>query len=131
MRPINKFVEISTKRVKYLNSNRRFVISKFFNKFFKGSRKIDFSEFSNILAPILTGKFDKDQLLYVFKSNDLENSGEITGKELKEILLKVSHHFTEKEISDLIEKVSETNNGKLSFPGNFISILNIKLWKIT
>ena len=61
----------------------------------------------------------------------MANSGEITGKELKEILLKVSHHFTEKEISDLIEKVNETNNGKLSFPGNFISIINIKQWKIT
>ena len=85
--------------------------------FFLASRKIDFSEFCNILVPVLTGKFDKNQLLYVFKSNDLENSGEISSKELKEILLKVSHHFTEKEISDLIEKVNLTNGGKLTFPG--------------
>lgn len=96
-------------------------------KLIKGSRKIDFSEFCNILAPIFTGNFDKDQLLYVFKSNDLENSGEITGKELKEILLKVSHHFTEKEISDLIDKVNETNNGKLSFPGNLLEYFVVQI----
>ena len=104
--------------------NRGYFVDNHFLKFkidLKASRKIDFSEFCNILVPVLTGKFDKEQLLYVFKSNDLENSGEITAKELKEILLKVSHHFTDNEINDLIEKVNTANNnGKLTFPGNFI-----------
>ena len=66
---------------------------------------------------MLTGKFDKEQLLYAFRQTDLDNSGEITASELKEILAKVGKKFTEQEISDLIATVDAKNNGSLSFPG--------------
>ena len=73
------------------------------------------------MSPVLTGKFNDDELWYAFKKFDLDNSGEITVEELSQILSKVGQFYSNQQIADMIKTVDRDNNGKLNFEGTFLS----------
>ena len=83
------------------------------------SRDIDFGEFCKIMLPVLNGKFEEDELFYAFKKFDLDGSGYISAKELRQILSKIGQFFSESEIEKMIASVDVDKDGKLNFAGKF------------
>jgi Ca2+-binding EF-hand superfamily protein len=92
--------------------------------FFIASGDLSFDEFCRILLPVFTGKFQDDELLFVFKKFDLNGTGYISVNELKQVLANVGQNFSEKEIANMIAKVDKDNDGRLNFEGKKIQIFN-------
>lgn len=85
------------------------------------SRDIDFAEFCKIMLPVLNGKFEEDELFYAFKKFDLDGSGYISSKELRQILSKIGQIYSESQILELISTVAANPSRGLTFPGINIS----------
>lgn len=79
------------------------------------NREINFDEFCKIMAPVLTGSFDDDELRYAFDKFDLDKSGEISVQELNQILSKVNKAYSMKQIEDLVRKFDKNGDQKLNF----------------
>jgi Ca2+-binding EF-hand superfamily protein len=76
---------------------------------------LSFDEFLRVMLPVFNGKFHDEELWYVFKKFDLNNSNYITVNELKKILSNFGKNFTDSQISDLISSVDSDRDGKLNF----------------
>ncbi len=86
--------------------------------------EITFDEFIRMMLPVFTGQFDEEELYYAFKKFDLDNSGYISAKELKQILAKIGQHYTEDEINELISIVDGDHDGRLSFR-EFVKLMKL------
>ncbi len=76
---------------------------------------ITFDEFLRLMLPVFTGKFDDEELYYAFKKFDLDNSGYISVKELRQILAKIGQHYSEEQIHELVSMVDADHDGRLNF----------------
>lgn len=79
------------------------------------SRDIDFEEFCRIMEPVISGNFENDDLLRVFKKFDSDNSGFINVEELSAIFAALGFNYSDDQIKGLIASVDENNDGRLNF----------------
>jgi Ca2+-binding EF-hand superfamily protein len=90
-----------------------------------GTGQMDFDEFCTVMAPVMTGKFDDEDLYFAFKKFDTDNSGLLNIDELQQVLAKIGQNYSEKQIKDLIRTVNNRNDGTITFDGTFlVFILN-------
>ena len=79
---------------------------------------------------MFTGKFQDDELLYAFKKFDLNGTGYISVKELKQVLSNIGQNFSDSQIASMIASVDKDKDGQLNFEGLFLSaIFLIRFYK--
>lgn len=70
------------------------------------------------MLPVLTGRFEEDELQYSFNKVDKYRTGHIDVNDFKAIVSKLSRHYTENEVGNVVGLVNYFHNGKLNYQGN-------------
>ncbi len=88
------------------------------------SGDITFDEFLRMMLPVFTGQYDDDKLYYAFQKFDLDNSGYISVKELRQVLDKIGQSYSEEQIEQLVSMVDTDHDGRLNF-NEFVRLMKL------
>jgi Ca2+-binding EF-hand superfamily protein len=80
-----------------------------------GSGDMDFIEFLKLMAPVINGKFDDEDLYFAFTAFDTDRSGRLSIKELQQVLAKIGQNYSEQQIRDMIATVNHRDDGTITF----------------
>jgi Ca2+-binding EF-hand superfamily protein len=77
--------------------------------------QMDFAEFCKLMAPVINGKFDDEDLYFAFKKFDTDGSGRLSTRELQQVMAKIGQNYSEREINEMISNVNNRNDGTITF----------------
>jgi Ca2+-binding EF-hand superfamily protein len=89
--------------------------------------QMDFAEFCKLMAPVINGKFDDEDLYFAFKKFDTDGSGLLSSSELQKVLAGVGQKFDDRQIRNMISTVNNRNDGTITFDGKKLSFRFYKL----
>jgi len=78
-------------------------------------RRLTFAQFCELLAPMITGKYNDRQLRETFEKLDSDNDNYLNQQELENLLIVIGRSESNYKIQDIISQL--TSRGKLSFEG--------------
>lgn len=84
---------------------------------------IDFKEFLDIMAMKMSEKDSEEELHKAFELFDVDNSKEITFKNLREVAIELGENISEDELREMIFEACGDRNGRVSLE-QFKRILN-------
>ncbi len=85
--------------------------------------KIDYNEFLS-MAMNTKKNLDKDKLINAFKYFDIDNSGEIDKKDIKNVLLRSGKDMDDKDILEIIKDVTKSGEEKISL-NKFLELFDL------
>jgi Ca2+-binding EF-hand superfamily protein len=78
-------------------------------------RRLTFEQFCELLAPIITGQYNDQQLRQTFQRLDSDNDNHLNQQEIENLLLVVGRAESNYKVQDMISRLS--SRGKLNFEG--------------
>ena len=78
-------------------------------------RRLTFEQFCELLAPIITGQYNDQQLRQTFQRLDSDNDDHLNQQEIENLLLVVGRAESNYKVQDMISRLS--SRGKLNFEG--------------
>ena len=83
--------------------------------YFVDVRRLTFEQFCELLAPIITGQYNDQQLRQTFQRLDSDNDNHLNQQEIENLLLVVGRAESNYKVQDMISRLS--SRGKLNFEG--------------
>lgn len=84
-----------------------------FNDRLPNVRRLTFEQFCELLAPIITGQYNDQQLRQTFQRLDSDNDNHLNQQEIENLLLVVGRAESNYKVQDMISRLS--SRGKLNF----------------
>ncbi|CAG9321277.1 unnamed protein product [Blepharisma stoltei] len=79
------------------------------------TEKIDFTQFLSIMAPRMSQKDTREQIMKIFKLFNEEKNGKISFRDLKRVATELGESLNDDDLHSMIEEADKDGDGLLSF----------------